>query len=177
MNEEMSFVPLGILESIESLREDVEKITNDEWLGFKDRKNRGGAASANTDTIPLLWGKVDTLASQEEHEHMSIFSKYVDEVAGLGINKYGESDIKRAFFARLRAGGKIPRHKDVGTISKKTHRIHVPVVTSPGCVFTVGDELMHIPYGEVWVIDNTDRYHSIENNSNIDRIHLIVDIG
>ncbi len=63
MNEEMSFVPLGILESIESLREHVEKITNEEWLGFKERKNRGGAASANTDTIPLLWGKVDTVAS------------------------------------------------------------------------------------------------------------------
>jgi aspartyl/asparaginyl beta-hydroxylase (cupin superfamily) len=29
--------------------------------------------------------------------------------------------------------------------------------------------------GEVVEIDNNDKYHSVENNSDIDRVHLLID--
>jgi hypothetical protein len=76
---------------------------------------------------------------------------------------------------RLRAGAVIPRHKDEGPLTAKTHRIHVPVTTNTGCIFSVGEESKNLGVGQIWVIDNVNRYHSVENAGDTDRVHLIID--
>jgi quercetin dioxygenase-like cupin family protein len=50
----------------------------------------------------------------------------------------------------------------------------VPVITTEGVIFTVGGEPRSLPAGEIWEINNT-REHSVENTSDRDRVHLIVD--
>jgi quercetin dioxygenase-like cupin family protein len=69
----------------------------------------------------------------------------------------------------------IPRHRDKGPLTAKTHRIHVPVITNSGCIFSVGDESKNLKAGQIWIIDNVNRYHSVENNGDSDRVHLIID--
>lgn len=177
MNEVSSFTYLGKLQSIDSLVLDVLGFEDSDWHEFDKRRSRGGAASTNTDTIPLIWGSADRRLAQVPHKHYQKFSTYIDEVIEIASSHYGTAVVTRCFFARLRASRSIPRHKDVGVVSQKSHRVHIPVATHPLCTFTVGDKCMHIPLGEVWTIDNTGEYHSIENLSEIDRIHLIVDIG
>jgi hypothetical protein len=39
----------------------------------------------------------------------------------------------------------------------------------------VGDESRNLKVGEIWIIDNTDMYHSVENKGKEDRVHLIID--
>jgi len=48
----------------------------------------------------------------------------------------------------------------------------VPLVTNPGTRFHVGDQTMNIPVGEIYEVNNK-RNHAVENDGELDRIHLI----
>ena len=56
----------------------------------------------------------------------------------------------------------------------KCHRIHVPIITNDEVVFSVGGEELNMREGEMWEINNAT-LHAVENRSEQDRIHLIVD--
>jgi hypothetical protein len=43
------------------------------------------------------------------------------------------------------------------------------------CIFSVGDESKNLDAGQIWIIDNVNRYHSVENKGETDRVHLIID--
>lgn len=80
----------------------------------------------------------------------------------------------RLLLVCLLAKGVIPQHVDTGYSLCTARRIHVPVITNEGVIFTVGGEARALPAGEIWEINNT-RAHSVENTSDQDRVHLIVD--
>lgn len=82
--------------------------------------------------------------------------------------------VVRALVAKLLAGGKIEEHEDFGYSLLGVHRIHIPVVTNDDVVFHVGGEARNIRLGEFCEIDNSEK-HAVDNNSDEDRIHLIVD--
>jgi hypothetical protein len=83
----------------------------------------------------------------------------------------------RVVFYRLRAGAKIGRHRDVGEnrYTSKAVRIHIPVITNDDVVMYVNDERYQFRLGEAWYFD-ASVYHSVENNSPYDRIHLVADL-
>ena len=56
-----------------------------------------------------------------------------------------------------------------------SRRHHVPIITSEQTLFGVGTEKINMLEGECWEINNT-RFHSVENDSDIDRVHLLIDI-
>ena len=60
-------------------------------------------------------------------------------------------------------------------ILKKSKRIHIPIVTNPECIFTVGDNSINMKVGEIWEMNNDKMQHSVHNNGDEDRIHLIID--
>lgn len=82
--------------------------------------------------------------------------------------------VVRLIFAKLLAGGKIPRHADGGFSLMNSHRIHIPIVTNEQNVFFVNGEEKNMRTGEIWEINN-ESVHMVENRSDEDRIHLIVD--
>ncbi|TDR16321.1 aspartyl/asparaginyl beta-hydroxylase domain-containing protein [Marinicella litoralis] len=90
------------------------------------------------------------------------------------IEQYGAGYFIRANIIKLKAGGTISAHQDKNFSLAHSHRIHIPIVTHEDVHFTVGDETVHIPVGEVVEINNR-RFHSVSNNSEIDRVHLILD--
>lgn len=172
MNEADSFIFVGKYTKFDEILNLVLLFDESDWSEFKERKTRGGAASSNTDSIPLIWGKLDTFTGQRQCKDYKLFEYHLNQILSIS----GFNNVKRAVLARLHPGGVIPRHKDTGVISKATHRIHLPIVTNGKCKFTVGDKTMHIPAGELWIIDNTDKSHSVENLGDEHRIHLIVDV-
>lgn len=78
-------------------------------------------------------------------------------------------------FIKLKAGQNIPSHQDSGNYLVSSRRHHIPIITSDDTWFSVGSEKINMAVGECWEINNT-RFHSVENNSNIDRVHLLIDI-
>ncbi len=92
------------------------------------------------------------------------------------IGEYFGNDgyIVRALFARLAGHGRIDTHTDGLYSLLKCHRIHIPIITNDHILFTIGGEQKVLGEGEMWEINNAT-LHAVDNNSDLDRIHLIVD--
>ena len=74
----------------------------------------------------------------------------------------------------LAAGSNVPRHNDLHYYWRTHLRIHVPVITNPGVVFTVGDDSVHMAAGECWVFDSFT-HHEVRNTGSERRVHMVLD--
>jgi len=180
MKENEAFQFIGDMPSFDDLLGEVISLTPEDWFEYQERKKIGGAAGGNTDTIPLVYDVKQKLQSDIFHKNYGKFSKYLDEIVLATVGKIGNVKIQQAVLARLRANGEIPKHKDVGNpltaeIHSATHRIHVPVITNENCIFTVGGESKNLKPGQIWIVDNVGRHHSVKNLGDNHRIHLIID--
>lgn len=86
--------------------------------------------------------------------------------------------LDRLLITRLAPGGRIMPHADdqgeyVNDPSRE--RYHVVIQGLPGSLYTNGDETVTMRTGEVWLFDPL-LVHSIQNNSEDDRIHMLVDL-
>jgi hypothetical protein len=83
----------------------------------------------------------------------------------------------RVVFYRLEAKTQIAPHRDLGhnRILNGPVRIHIPVITNPQVLMYLDGRPYHFSTGTAWYFDATAR-HSVENNSDQDRIHLVVDL-
>jgi mannose-6-phosphate isomerase-like protein (cupin superfamily) len=76
---------------------------------------------------------------------------------------------------RLKPGAVIRAHRDRDLFFEKGEaRIHIPIVTNEAVEFFIGGEQLHLRAGECWYL-NFDLLHSIRNNGNTDRVHLVID--
>ena len=175
VKENNSFLFVGEMPLFKDLLNDVLSLTQEECTYYKKRKSAGGAAAENTDTIPLVYDLEHRIDSGIIHKDYERFSGYIDDVINVVTKKLGEVKVKQAMLTNLKAGIVIPKHRDRGALTAKTHRIHVPVITNKACIFSVADESKNLEAGHIWIIDNVNRYHSVENGGDNDRIHLIID--
>ena len=52
-------------------------------------------------------------------------------------------------------------------------RLHIPIITNPGCQMVIDHVSMHMPAdGSVWITNNT-KYHNAFNGGEENRIHLV----
>ncbi len=84
---------------------------------------------------------------------------------------YDNCRFPRVMLASLPAGGEISRHVDRDA-SHYVHKIHVPLITNPETIIHVGHQSKHLPEGEIVEVNNK-RTHSVKNDGDQDRIHLI----
>jgi aspartyl/asparaginyl beta-hydroxylase (cupin superfamily) len=75
----------------------------------------------------------------------------------------------------LKSNSKIDKHIDAGKSLSICHRVHIPIITNKNVLFEIDNEIKNLKEGEMWEINNSEKIHSVVNNSNTDRIHLIVD--
>jgi hypothetical protein len=175
MKEKEAFLFIGNMPSFDPLLSEVLSLTYEDWSKYRERKTAGGLAAENTDTIPLVYDIKHRLNSNIVHENYERFSTYIEEIV-LSVEKHvGQVKVQQAMLTNLKANTTIPRHKDKGSLTAKTHRIHIPVITNKECIFTVEDDSRHLEAGQIWIIDNVGRYHSVENKGQNNRVHLIVD--
>ncbi|RME98570.1 MAG: hypothetical protein D6773_14225, partial [Alphaproteobacteria bacterium] len=90
------------------------------------------------------------------------------------IDRHGPGYFIRMILTRLQPRASITPHVDDGYSLKRCHRIHVPVLTTPDCTFTVGATTMNMRAGEMWEINNR-AIHAVDNASDAPRVHLIMD--
>lgn len=175
MKENFSFKRLGTLPLFEELIPVVLNFTEYDWVSYRERKKRGGIAAENTDTIPIIYNPKQSSTDLQYHDLFGVMEQHLNRMKELASDIFGEVSVRQAMLTRLAAGGQIKRHMDKGPITARSHRVHLCVKTNDSCLFTVGNETIHIPQGEVWAIDNVGKYHSVCNYGNSERIHLIVD--
>lgn len=80
----------------------------------------------------------------------------------------------RSRLMALAAGAEVPAHVDAHYYWRTHWRIHVPLITNPGVVFTCGDDRAHMAEGECWIFDSF-RWHDVQNRGSERRIHLVLD--
>jgi hypothetical protein len=81
----------------------------------------------------------------------------------------------RVLLIKLNANSKVFVHKDSGDYLSTVRRFHIPIITNEKVSYTVGGETIHMPEGSCYEINNL-RLHSVDNDSDYDRIHLLIDI-
>ena len=173
MIENNAFQYMGKIDNFNLLLQKVLELTEEDWNKYKKRNS--GVAAEYSDTIPLIYDPKLKINSVIKHENYETFSDHLIDVIKTVSLQFGSIDIKQAMLTRLRSRTEIKRHKDVGPITQKTHRIHVPILTNEDCIFTIENESRNLKSSEIWLIDNTGRYHSVINNGTSDRVHLIID--
>ena len=129
---------------------------------------------ADTKTIPLLWS--EDFINNTVWKSYEIFKIALNEIQNNLTHIIGEGKIEVALLINLPKNKKILPHTDSGHEHFfKTKRIHIPIITNAKCNFTVGGEMVQMKVGEIWEIDNAYKVHSVNNDGDIDRIHLLID--
>lgn len=80
----------------------------------------------------------------------------------------------RSRLMKLAAGSEVALHVDFNYHWYSRVRIHIPVVTNPNVTFHCADQKTNMRAGESWIF-NAWRRHRVTNESDQDRVHLVVD--
>lgn len=150
----------------------VNKLQKLDWDAYTFRQEAHEVHKA-TKTIPLIFD--ESLKSMKIHPAFGLFIPDLERIKTVIKEKIGNGAMQSAIFINLPAGKEVARHIDKAEGFKLYHRIHIPVQTSEACLFEVDGEVINMKQGEIWEINNDDKYHSVLNNGNIDRIHLLID--
>ncbi len=105
------------------------------------------------------------MAPTEQLERCSYIKALMRELDGV----WGRSRLMG-----LAAGSEVPPHVDVHYYWRTHLRIHIPVITNPGVIFTCDGESVHMAPGECWVFDSFAP-HDVQNTGPERRIHLVLD--
>ena len=105
----------------------------------------------------------------------SMFEPLIQPILNQLTNQFGpDGTFIRILFAKLEPNSQIRPHVDSGYSLINCRRIHIPIITRPEVVFTVGGESRHLAEGEAWEINNAN-VHAVRNDSKLGRVHLIID--
>lgn len=173
LGREDNFLQLQSDFDVTSIRKKVEQIPAEQWL--QSERERLFAVHKDTQSLKLVHFEDYKF---QKPEYQALYSELEDEVRPVVdyIADYYRNNgfIVRMILAKLLAGGKIPKHTDAGFSLLNCHRIHVPIITNDDVAFSVGGEEINMRIGDFWEINNAT-VHGVENRSDADRVHLIVD--
>jgi len=185
MNFPGAFRYIGSME-IAELRELVRLLTPQQWAGFSLRQNRY-EVHRDTQTIGLVFDPDFRHTHPTRLPALEVFQESLQPALAMAavfyeqsprgeklVSQFGLGYFIRATLVQLKAGGSIAPHQDNNFSLTHSHRIHLPVITNDRVQFTVGDETMSLPAGDLYEINNR-RIHSVQNRSDEDRVHVILD--
>lgn len=150
----------------------LEKLKDLDWNYYQFRQI-AHKVHAETLTVPLLFD--EKLQSIKIHQDFGRFIPDLGNIKPILSEQLGKGELQSAILINLPAGKKIKRHIDKAELFKKCHRIHIAIQTNPKCFFEVDNEIVNMKEGEIWEINNDNKYHSVENTGETDRIHLLID--
>jgi len=82
---------------------------------------------------------------------------------------------KRARIIRLTAGLASSWHRDCPEY-RQFVRLHVPIITNPGCFFETEEERAHMSANGQSYLVKVNRMHRVVNHGDTDRFHLVMDV-
>jgi quercetin dioxygenase-like cupin family protein len=90
-----------------------------------------------------------------------------------------KTEVIRARLLKLKAGTVIHEHRDYGqqrySFERGWIRVHIPVITHEKVAWNLRDKTIPLKAGEAWYLSVCEP-HSVRNDSDIDRIHVVLDM-
>lgn len=156
------------------LQTDAQKFAPDEWIthfntaiyqgdwsGIALRAVKGGHLPLYPDPLAAD-GFIETEMMNRCHYVRNVLSEF-------------ECELTTVRFLKLGAGAQIRPHRDYQLgIEDGEIRIHIPVATNPQVEFILDGQKVEMKEGEAWYL-NFNLFHSVRNDGETDRIHLVVD--
>ena len=94
----------------------------------------------------------------------------------MGLMAYVQGErLGRVMINKIAPGGKIFPHADTPEHTAYYTRFHVVLQSAPGCFIRADAEQLEMRSGDVFWFNNKLE-HEVVNNSNVDRISMVVDI-
>ncbi|KFN51006.1 sulfotransferase [Arenimonas composti] len=166
MKLQVPFVQLPIRFDAAALAAEIAQIEDRHW-----RARAVGVAGNSALTLVTTGGDPDNddLAGvMRPTPHLQRLPKVMQVMEALGAT-WG-----RARLMKLYGQSEVSAHVDTNYYWRERMRVHVPIVTTPGVRFQCGDAEVNMAPGECWIFD-TWRRHRVLNESNQERIHLVLD--
>lgn len=108
-----------------------------------------------------------SLKSKEAKKQLQDIFNYLEE--------YYSGKVVRCEFIKMKKRSKIYKHIDGGPLLHYGRRVHIPLITDKDITFTVQDYTIHMEEGN-WYEINNQMPHSVDNPTDIERVHIIIDI-
>lgn len=138
---------------------DVHKHTETIFLRFRSNVSDCGIAGLKFINYPLF----------------EYYEEHILKILDIIKNYYKINDYC-AILANLKPLGNIPLHTDNGPYFNSSHRVHLPLLTNSQVNFYIGNEIINMKAGTLYEINNVDCLHGVDNLSNCNRYHLILDL-
>lgn len=144
-----------------------------DWIVYDYRKSMLGHTGVYDSMVFRHSSEYSTATVRD----MPLMAKYRDAIEAM-VSALSEHYTVRdyvALAAKLGPGSKVSPHVDSGEFLESIHRVHIPVSTNEDAFYFVDNERVQMRVGSMYEIDN-QRTHWAENNGNIDRIHVVINI-
>ena len=162
--------------NISEIKSEINKLEK-EWLEDTHRQeifnNHKETVTYFLTDYPLEWKVKDPYAGSVRHPESYLYALVKPIIEDLEQMHGGR--VGRAIFPKLSAKKSIGGHIDGGQYLSVVRRHHIPIITNPDVWFNVGEGWVNMFEGECWEINNR-KWHEVSNESNEDRVHLLIDI-
>tara|TARA_B110000014_G_C19941033_1_gene486869 strand:- start:35 stop:625 length:591 start_codon:yes stop_codon:yes gene_type:complete len=179
--------------TVENLKFDIKKLQDSlsEVLKVKKYDNANGVknfAAICLNQIPgkpestegnnargVYWTKPDSTGKEILRDNIlneNLYTEFIKEYEKTYFHEVYKTLSSRFKLGRVRILLKEPRstlswHRD------PEPRLHVPIITNPGCLMVIENVAKHLPAdGSVYITNNV-KYHNAFNGGEEDRIHLV----
>jgi hypothetical protein len=160
----------------------------DLWDQITERQTTPGSPHVDTRAIFLRWATARTIEAvfndidaidYPAYDELPEFRELVGQICEINST----TKLARVMITKLKPGGRITPHADEGLYADTYERFHLVLQSDVGNKFMSQSKKSQFVYetaemrvGELWWFDHK-RTHWVENNSNRDRIHLIMDMA
>lgn len=148
-----------------------------EWFDDTSRQEMF-VVHKNTITLFLInfdadWNKKNPYKIKKLYSEYKIWD-YVNPIIK-DLEKIHNGLVAKVMFSNLKSNCKIYKHNDSNEYLDIARRHHIPIFTNNNVFFNIEGGSLNMLEGECWEINNM-KEHEVINNSNQDRIHLMIDI-
>ena len=159
---------------VKKMQEELQELDSRAWKLHYQKLHYEGEWTA----IPLrsIGGKPDHIIIAPTDEYPYEDTIFLDECPYIkSILQTFKCPLQAVRLLRLNAGAIIKEHRDAEmNFENGEIRLHIPVITHCEVEFFLDGERIHLKEGECWYM-NFNLLHNINNKSNINRVHLVVD--
>jgi hypothetical protein len=177
MQLETPFKVLSLTPSPELMTFDFSSITPEDW--DQNQILKLIPIFRELKTFPLRGLPKEFWGDPKNHESITSNASHpVHQLIMNEVHKIEELLNAKAIIAvldGLAPGTKIYRHYDQSNLYTMCHRVHLPIITHPDVKFFIDDNPYFFKAGEFFEFDNK-RFHMVHNDSDIFRIHLVIDL-
>jgi hypothetical protein len=165
------------------IKTQLENESEETWDKYNFRsigKEKG--AQKDTFCIPLYWIQcnwmdISTTIPVTIYRFIE-FEKYftfIEKIKDLLFQHYPNTILYQIAFTKLPSKKEITPHTDCHSKCSYPHRIHVVIKSNSNVTFFIKDVAHKFKEGEIVEINNMEK-HSVTNDSDEDRIHLLIDL-